>query len=492
MRRVAELLRLKVEAGLTNRQIARSCGIGRATVADYLDRAQRAGLGWPLPDMDYVHTQLRRPHVTLQLVWEEYRSAHPDGYAYTQFCEYYKRWRAPLEVTLRQTHTAGDKTFLDWAGDTLHWVDPDTGELLLAYLFVAVLGASNYTFAQAYPDQQLARWIDAHVDACEYFAGASRIWVPDNPLTAVTKPCYYEPTINASYQELADHYGTAILPARVAHPRDKPKVESAVLVAERQILARLRDQTFFSLAELNAAVRRSCEALNERPFKKLRGCRRLLFEELERPLLHPLPVQRYELGEWRRAKVNIDYHVQVDWHFYSVPYTLTGQEVEVRLAAHTVELFHRGRRVAAHVRSSARAGFTTEAAHRPKAHQKHLEWSPGRLVDWAASVGPQCGAAGRAILESKPHPEQGYRACLGLMRLGRDYGTARLETACQRALALDICGYRSIHQILKAKLDQQPPPAPRPAPRPVTPHANIRGQGYYQTAPAPGSPEASS
>jgi transposase len=319
--------------------------------------------------------------------------------------------------------------------------------------------------------------------AADYATYPARPHRPDNPLTAVTKPCFYEPTINDSYQELADHYGTAILPARVARPRDKPKVEAAVLVAERQILARLRDQTFFSLAELKAAVRRSGEALNERPFQKLRGSRRQLFDELERPVLHPLPVQRYELGVWRRAKVNIDYHVQVDWHFYSVPYTLTGQEVEVRLAAHTVELYHRGRRVAAHQRSRVRGGFTTDPAHRPKAHQKHLEWSPGRLVAWAASVGPQCGAAARAILERKPHPEQGYRACLGLMRLGRDYGTARLEAACQRALALDLCGYRSIHQILKAKLDQQPPPLPSPVRPPVAAHANLRGQRYYQSPP---------
>lgn len=304
------------------------------------------------------------------------------------------------------------------------------------------------------------------------------------------KACYYEPQINATYQELADHYGVAILPTRTAAPRDKAKAENAVLIAERRILARLRDQTFFGLAELNAAIRRCLEEINQRPFQKMAGCRLDLFRELDQPVLRPLPARRYELGAWSKAKANIDYHVQVDGHFYSVPYTLTQQRLEVRLSARTVELFHKGRRVAAHQRSPRRGGFTTEPAHRPKSHQKHLDWTPGRLIDWAGTMGPECARVVRAILEGKPHPEQGYRACLGLMRLGRGYGQERMEAACRRALALDVCSFHSIQSILATKLDQQPLPDQEPGPAPpIAPHDNIRGEAYYQTqedAAAPG------
>ena len=508
MRKTVEILRLKHEVGLTNRQIARSCGLTHPTVSNYLERAADAGLTWPLPealdeeqlqallfpasdddggpgrplpDMEQVHKELRKPFMTLQLLWEEYRADHSDGYGYTQFCEYYKRWKAPLEVTMRQRHVAGEKTFLDWAGKTLIWTDPDRGEFHPAYLFVAALGASNYTFAEAFADQRLPSWIDAHIHAAEFFGGVSRLWVPDNPKTGVNKACYYEPKINDSYQEAADYYGVAILPTRPGKPQDKPKVESAVLHAERRIMARLRHQTFFSLAELNAAIRTCLDELNARPFQKMAGSRLLLFEELDRPALRPLPARRYELGEWSDAKANIDYHVQVDWHFYSVPYALTQKKIAVRLCAHTVELFHKGRRIAAHARSRVRGGYTTEPSHRPKAHEKQLDWTPSRLVDWARTIGPECTRVVTNILESKPHPEQGYRACLGLMRLGRGYGHERMEAACRRALVLDACSYRSIQSILKTNLDQQPIPEQDEAlATPVSDHDNIRGEAYYQ------------
>ena len=506
MRKTTEILRLKHEVGLTHRQIARSCGLTHPTVSKYLERAQRAGLVWPLPedvdeeqlqallfpetddgqrssrplpDMDYIHKELRRAHMTLQLLWEEYRDDHPNGYSYTQFCEYYKRWKAPLEVTLRQRHVAGEKTFLDWAGKTMTWTDPTTGELHTAYLFVAVLGASSYTFAEAFADQKLDSWIEAHIHMAQFYDGVTRLWVPDNAKTGVVKPCYYEPQIHDTYQEVADHYGTAILPTRTHAPRDKAKVESAVLNAERRIIARLRDQTFFSLAELNEAIRRCLADLNARPFQKMAGSRLELFRELDQPKLRPLPAHRYELGEWRKAKVNIDYHIQVDWHCYSVPYALTQQQVEVHLATRTVEIFHKGRRIAAHARSKVRHGFTTDPAHRPKSHQQHLAWTPSRLIDWARTVGPQCSQAVRDILQNKPHPEQGYRACLGLMRLGRDYGHERMEAACRRALALDACSFKSIQSILTTKLDQQPLPGEdKPSP-PISTHDNIRGKAYY-------------
>ena len=509
MRKTAEILRLKHELGLTNRQIARSCGLSHPTFSRYLERAEDAGLTWPLPedldedqlqkllfaededarppsrplpDMAQIHQELRRAHVTLQLLWEEYRAEFPDGYGYTQFCEHYKRWKAPLEVTLRQPHVAGEKTFLDWAGKTLTWTDAATGAAHPAYLFVAVLGASNYTFVEAFADRKLPSWIQAHIDAVEFFHGVTKLWVPDNAKTGVIKPCYYEPEIHRTYQEAADHYGVAILPTRTYAPRDKAKVEQAVLHSERRILARLRDQTFFSVGEINHAVRTGLADLNERPFQKMPGSRLQLFRELDQPALQPLPAHRYELGEWSQAKANIDYHVQVDWHLYSVPHPLAQHTVRVRRSARTVEIFYKGRRVAAHARGHSRGGCTTDPGHRPKSHQQHLEWSPGRLIDWAQTIGPQCGQAVTHILESWPHPEQGYRACLGLIRLAKGCGHERMEAACRRALAMDTCTYQSIKSILHHKLDQQPAPGPDEVlTSPVSDHDNIRGEAYYQT-----------
>lgn len=509
LRKTTEILRLKYEVGLTNRQIARSCGVTHTTVSNYLNRVESAGLGWPLsdemdegrlqgllfpgpgehpassrpmPDMTYIHKELRRKHVTRRLLWEEYRSTHPDGYSYTQFCEHYKRWKAPLEVTLRQEHVAGEKTFVDWAGQTLTWIDPNTGEQQPASLFVAVLGASDYTFAESFPNQQLPHWIEAHIHAFEFYGGVSRLLVPDNTKTAVSKPCYYEPEVHGTYEEMAQHYGTAVLPTRTYAPRDKAKVESAVLNAERRIIAALRDHTFFSVAEINTAIKRCLKALNLRPFQKMEGCREALFKELDQPALLPLPSRRYELGQWRKAKADNDYLVQVDWHRYSVPYILTQQEVEVRLSARTVEIFHKGRRVASHMRSNVRGGFTADPSHRPHSHQKHLAWSPDTLLDWARSIGPLSGEAVAHLLNSKPHPEQGYRACLGLMRLARGYGAQRMEAACRRALALEVCTYKSIKSILETKMDEQPLPEPDEVLSPgVAGHHNIRGKDYYHT-----------
>lgn len=512
MRKISQILRLHHELGLTSRQIGCSCGVARPTVEKYLSRASAAGLGWPLPegmdeqqlyerlfpeattgrggsrplpDMGYIHRELRRRHVTRQLLWEEYRQAYPEGYGYTQFCEHYNRWKASLDVTLRQQHVAGEKTFLDWAGTPAWWMDRACGHWCPGYLFVGVLGASDYLFATVLADQQLLSWIEAHIRMAEFMGGVTALWVPDNAKTGVTKPCYYEPEIHPTYQELADHYGVAILPTRTYAPRDKAKAENAVLHAERRILGTLRNRQFFSLGELDAAVQEGAKAINARPFQKLPGTRQTLFAQLDQPVLRPLPAHRYEPGEWGHASVNIDYHVQVDYHAYSVPYRLTQERVEIRLSARTVEIYHSGRRVALHVRSRQRGGFTTDPAHRPKAHQKHLEWTPGRLVDWAATIGPECAAAVRTLLAQKPHPEQGYRACLGLLRLARSYGPERMEGACRRAVALDVCTYRSLAAILKARLDEEPLPE-TPAAGATAPahHDNLRGPAYYRaTAP---------
>jgi transposase len=511
MRKARDILRLKHEAGLGVRQIARSLRISHGTVVNYLGRAEAAGIRWPppegvdeerlqqllffcqappeaarrpLPDMAELHKELcgknHRKGVTRQLLWEEYRAVHPDGYGYTQFCEYYYRYVSGLEPALRQAYRAGEKLFVDWAGETLPIQDTDRRGIWQAPVFVAALGASDYTYAEAFENTRLPFWIEAHIHAWEFYGGVTAITVPDNPKTAVTTPCRYEPILHRTYEELAEHYGTVIIPARTGEPRDKAKVEEAVQNVERRILAVLRHQTFFSLTEANAAIRKALHDLNLRPFQKMPGCRADLFRELDQPALRPLPAQRYELAQWREAKANMDYHVQVDWHCYSVPSRLANQPVEVRLGVRTVEVFYRGQRVALHARSHQRGGFTTDPAHRPKAHQQHLEWTPSRLVDWSRKeVGPQCGQAVARLLATKPHPEQGYRACLGILRLGRRYGRDRLESACQRAVLLDACSYRSVKSILATATDRQPlPRTDKTTPKVL--HENLRGQDYYR------------
>ena len=506
MRKVREILRLRHEAGLSVREIARSLGISVGVVQNYLTSTHKAGLTWPLPEgvdeerlqalllvtpsaaravgrvlpeMAYLHSELKRKGVTLQLLWEEYRRDHPECYSYPQFCRYYREWAKKLEPTIRQAYRAGEKLFVDWAGPTIPVHDPVTGQVRPASLFVAALGASNYTYAEAFANRQLPAWIEGHIHSYEFLGGVPVLTVADNEKTGVTYPSRYEPGLNPSYQDLATHYGTVMLPTRPHKARDKAKVEAAVLFAERWIIAALRHQTFFSLLELNKAIRELLVHLNDRPFKKLAGSRQSLFEQLDRPALRPLPERRYELAEWRKAKVNIDYHVQVDTHCYSVPYRLVHATVDVRLTARTVELLLNGVRVAAHMRSYERGKATTDPAHRPKSHQQHLEWTPSRLIHWAgAEVGPHCAQAVTRILEIQPHPEMGYRACLGLMRLGRMYGKVRLEQSCARALSLAACSYRSIKSMLQTGLDRQPLMSLSQSP-PVIRHLNVRGADYY-------------
>ena len=506
MRKIREVLRLTLAEGLSRRRVIAAVGLPYATVARYLERAAAAGLTWPLPeamddrdlearlfsrpaapaagtrplpDWAEVHRELARKSVTLQLLHLEYKQRSPTGYQYTQFCRHYHAWRARLDVVLRQEHRAGERCFIDFAGQTVPIVDPRTGEVVMeAQIFVAVLGASNFTYAEALPSQELAHWIGAHVNAFEAFGGASEILVPDNLRSGVTRAHRYEPEINATYLEMAAHYGCAVIPARPYRPRDKAKAEAGVLVVERWLLAALRNMTFFSLAELNAAIRTKLAALNARPFKKLPGSRKSLFEELERPALRPLPQARYEFATWKSATVNIDYHVEVERHYYSVPYQLAREHVDVRLSRSTVELFLRGRRVASHLRSDARGRHTTTAEHMPESHRRHLEWTPGRIVRWAERTGPQTASLVTAVMGSRPHPEQGYRSCLGIMRLGRRFGDERLEAACTRALAASALSYRSVESILKHGLDGQPLPETTTDLTPRA-HENVRGPGYY-------------
>lgn len=504
MRRIREVLRLQA-AGLSRRQIAKSCGIARSTVAEYLKRVETAGLSWPLPevlddtaleaklfppavptpaeeravpDWAEVNRELKRKGVTLALLWDEYKAAHPEGYQYSWFCEHYRAWLGKVDVVMRQDHRAGEKLFVDYAGQTMAVVDRHTGEVRDAQLFVAVLGASNYTFAEATLSQTLPDWIGSHVRAFAYFNAAPAIVIPDNLKSGVYLAHRYEPEINATYAEMARHYGVAIVPTRTAKPRDKAKVENGVLVVERRILARLRNRTFFSLAELNSAIAELLEALNAAPFQKLSGSRKELFESLERPAMQPLPACAYEYAEWKKVRVNIDYHVAIDKHYYSVPYQLVKEQLDARITARTVELLHNGKRVASHRRSGQVGRHTTVTAHMPKAHRDYAEWTPQRLVCWAKETGRATAKLVEIILTSRPHPQHGFRACLGILRLGKRYGSSRLEAASRRALAIGACSYKSVESILKNGLDKKPLPATT-VESPAIEHDNVRGPDYY-------------
>ena len=508
MRKIKEVLRLRFELGFGYRQIARSCWIGVGTVHEYLKRAEAAGFEWPLPDgmtetkLDELlfghreaakpervmpdwaalHDQLRtHKHLTLQLLWEEYRQDQPDGYGYSRFCEHYHQYRRKLDVVLRQDHVPGEKMFVDWAGDSLPIYDRSTGDIQPASLFVSVLGFSSYTYAEATANQQMEAWLGTHMHALEYYGGAPRLVIPDNTKTGVTKACRYDPDLNPTYQDMALHYGMGVVPARPRSPRDKAKVESGVLVAERWILAALRHRKFFSVAEANGAIAELLEKLNHRRFRKLEGSRASLYEEVERATLRPLPAAPFDLSQWARARVNIDYHVAVDTNFYSVPYTLVQEVVEVRTTATTVEIFHRGDRVASHVRGRGHAKAITIAEHRPKSHQAHLEWTPSRMVNWAGTIGPHTAQLFERILSDKPHPEMGYRSCLGIIRLSHQYSPERVEAAAERAVLTGACRYKSVKSILEKSLDREPltPNGSEVAAKPVN-HDNVRGAEYFQ------------
>ncbi len=455
MRQVREVLRLKFVGGVPIREIARRIGVAASTVRATIRRFQAAGLSWPLPeemtdaalearlfadagtkqghrrqiepDWAGIQRELKRKHVTLSLLWDEYIERNPEGYRYSRFCELYRSWEGKLSITMRQTHLGGDKLFIDYAGDTVPVViDRLTGEVREAQIFVAVMGASNFTHAEATWTQGLADWIGAHTRAFAAIDGVPRLLVPDNAKVAVIKACLYEPQVNRTYAEMAAHYGTAVLPTRPRRPRDKAKVEAAVLVVERWILARLRHQRFYSLAELNAAIGELLKQLNdERPIRRLGVTRRRLLEELDRPALKPLPIEPYVFAEWRVRRVGIDYHIDVEGHFYSVPYHFARAEVEVRLTGRTIEIFARGERIAVHMRSSGNGKHTTLHDHMPSSHRRYADWTIGRIRRDAALIGPATAALCELILERRPHPEQGFRSCLGILRLARAFGVAR-------------------------------------------------------------------
>jgi len=487
--------------------VARSLRIGLGTISSVTSRAQAAGLDWahvhtlddaalegrlygrpdvagqrerPAPDCAWIHAERRRPGVTLELLHLEYLERYPDGYRYTRFCDLYRHWLERRRLSMRQLHLAGEKCFVDYAGQKPRFTDSTTGEVIEVELFVAALGASNYTYAEATRTQQVPEWIASHARAFAFFGGVTAAVVCDQLKSGVVLPCRYEPGLQRTYEEFAEHYGTAILPARPAMPRDKAKIEAGVLVAERWILARLRHETFFSLATLNARIAELLSALNARPMRLYRASRRELFERLDQPALRPLPLEPFIYGAWHVARVNIDYHVELHRHYYSVPYALIHEVVDARVSGATVELFHRGQRVASHLRDDTPGRHTTNPAHMPKAHQHHLEWTPSRLIQWAETIGPHTAALVRAILADRPHPEQGYRSCLGLLRLSRRDGTTRLEAACTRALVVGVRSYRHVDSILKHGLDRLPLPEPAEQLPRAPVHEHVRGRDYYQ------------
>jgi len=507
MRTIKDILRLKYEASLSQRQIARSLKIGLGTVSLHLNRAKAAGLSWPLPcdlddsaleralfpnqllttrsDMvepDYttIHHELKRKGVTKQLLWEEYKHLQGDnGYQYSQYCQRYRDWVLTLKRSMRQIHKAGEKLFVDYCGPTVDIVDPTTGEIRRAQIFVITWGASNYTYCEAVWTQNKADWIEAHVNAFEFFGGVPELLVPDNLKSAITHASRYEPVINNSYQHMASHYRTAILPARPYKPKDKAKVENAVLVVERWILARLRHTTFFTLASLNQHIRVLLKDLNNRPFKKLPGCRRRQFELLDQPAMRVLPSARYHYTEFKLARVNIDYHIEYDKHFYSVPYHLVKHQVEAQATRDGLAVFFKGQQVARHPRSYRQWGYTTDAHHMPPSHRFHEKWTPGRLLDWARDIGPNVLILVQDMLTRKAHPEQAYRACLGLLNLAKKYDAQRLDKACERAKTIGSPFAKSVKSILSNGVEQVPLPLEESDNLTQEPHDNIRGPEYY-------------
>ncbi|HKB46295.1 MAG TPA: IS21 family transposase [Ktedonobacterales bacterium] len=497
VRKIREVLRLKNEARLSDRQIAAVLGSARSTVQECLRRARTAGLSWPLPDLDEdelherlyprtpsapryptpdfeaIQRELATKGVTRLLLWQEYKAQHPEGCQYSAFCRDYDAWLGRQDAVMRFEHVPGDKAFVDYAGKTMAVVDRHSGEIQVAQVFVAALGASHYTYVEATLTQTVADWLAAHVRSLEYFGGVPRAIVPDNLKSGVRCPCRYEPDLNPSYQDFAEHYGVAILPARVRKPRDKAIVEVGVQGVERWIMAPLRHRTFFSLGELNVALREQLEGYNDRPLSRETGTRRSRFLELERPALRPLPLQRYEYATWKRAKVFLDYHIEHERRYYSVPYRLIGKSVDLRISAHTIEVYYRGQSVARHVKAAGSRRFITEPGHRPERHSAVIELSHERLLERAEAIGPSTAALLREQTARRVHPEEALRASLGILRLAHDFSAGALEHACQRALELKAYSYRAVRTLIIA------PAAPSPTSTPTPAHDNVRGAGYF-------------
>jgi len=505
MRKVREVLRLLWGQGRSAREVARGCGVARSTVKEYERRALEAGLVWPLPEVDDVgleallfppapvvavseravpdwdalDKELRRKGVTRMLLWQEYRARNPVGYSYSRFCELFQEWRGLQGLSMRQTHLAGEKVFVDYAGATVPVVDPGTGVIREAQVFVAAMGASHYAFVEATWTQGLQDWIMSHTRMLAFFGGCPQIVVPDNLKAGVTDPHLYEPDLNPTYLEFARHYQLAVIPARASKPKDKAVVESAVQVAERWILARLRNRRFFSLQGLNDAIWGLLREFNGKGFQKRPGSRASVFAELDRPALAALPRERYVFARWAKVRAHVDYHVSIEQHHYSVPHQLAKVQLDARITSATIEVFHHNKRVASHARSSRKGGHTTVREHMPIAHQAQAGMSKAKLLAWADRIGPATLEFVAGVISRRAHEQQAFRSCLGVLRLGKKHGDERLEAACARAVKLGSYSFKSIDAILKNNLDQQPLTPPEAAALPKEPHANVRGADFF-------------
>lgn len=504
MRKIREILRLHFEAGLSTNQIAASCNVARAVVQECMRRVRASGLAWPLPeelddgslerllypgahpnnactppDFEQMNRENRRRGVTLELLWHEYQEKVEYPYSYSQYCRLYKQWQKKLNLVMRQQHKAGEKLFIDYAGQTARVIDPETGEIRKAQIFVAVWGASNYCYAEAVWTQKVPDWIASHVRAFEFFGGVPEVLVPDNLKSGITKVDRWDPEVNVHYLQMAKHYKTAIVPARPGKPKDKAKVEKGVQVVENWILAAIRNRDFFSLEELNAAIAELLDLLNNKPFKKLKGSRAGWFQSLDKPAMKPLPSTRYEDENWLKVRVHPDYHVEIEKHFYSVPYHLIGEQLDARVTPSTVELIHKNIRVASHIRDKRPYKHSTQREHMPKAHQKYADWTPGRFITWSKRIGPATSQLVSDTLDSaEDHPQQKFRRCLAVLSLEKDFGAERLEAACRRALELSYWSPSSLRSMLKHGLDRKVIQLPI---LPAIAHENIRGPEYYES-----------
>jgi len=502
MRKLKEAARLLLEFKLGVRPIARACNVSTSTAHAYVDRLKELDVPYkeiavmgddeleellfpqgegrppvrPLPDFEYLAKEMAKPGVTLFLLHEEYKKDHPDGYEKSRFYELYHEWAKKADPVMRFTHKAGEKMFIDFSGDKAHYQDPATGTIIEAELFVSVLGASSYLFARAVPDQTVGHFVNCVIRAFEAYGGCAEYLVTDNLKSAVTHASYYEPDLNRTFAAMAEHYHVAVLPTRIRKPRDNAKAENGVLQAQRRILASLRNRTFFSLFELNEAIAEETKKLNERPMTGIGTSRYDLFLEIDKPALRPLPEERYVITAWKKATVHIDYHVDVEKTYYSVPYTLHGEKVDIGYTSSLVEIYHRGKRIASHARVDRPGAFVTDTRHMPHGHRQYLEWTPERIKSWGEKIGPHTRALMEAIMEHREHPEHGFRSCLGLIRLAKLYPSERVEQACRRALDLEAYNYRSVKSLLERNLEKTDPEAPQ---RIIPLHSNVRGRSYY-------------
>lgn len=514
MKDIKELLRLRFGLGLSQRQTAKASGFGRTTVQEYEERARLGNLtsveefeklssdeiykrlgfkGGPglaasppsstkaLPDWQKVREELcRHKHVTMLLLWTEYKEQHPEGYKYSQFCDLYKQWSKKLSLTMRQEHKAGEKTFIDYAGSTIDIVDSETGEVNPAQVFVSCLGGSSYVYAEATMSQAMCDWLMSHRRMVEFYGGVSEILVPDNLKSGVTKPDRYEAGVNKAYVEFCEHYGTCVIPARSGKPKDKAKAEVSVQVVSRWIIAALRNRTFYSFAELNEAIRELLTRINDRKMRHIGKSRFEMFESMEKPVLKPLPEKAYEFGEWKKATANIDYHIEFSDVFYSVPHQMTGQTLWVRGTNSVIEIYKNLERIASHRRSFRRGKYVTEPSHRPVAHQEHAKWTPERITNWANSKGDSVGEFVKRLIARKAHPEQGFRASLGIIRLADKYGETRLQSACAKAIRIESISYQTVKNMLANNVESLNP-TDEELQRTLFDinHENVRGGSYY-------------